>query len=83
MLAYGTTTDAVDGYNYIRIGKCTAIESLKRFYKRVVTIFGDEYMRRSNNVDVAIVRIFLVVSFTFIEPSSGREGLERIQNSQY
>nr|XP_017256407.1 PREDICTED: putative nuclease HARBI1 [Daucus carota subsp. sativus] len=51
MLAYGTAADAVD--DYVRIGESTAIESLKRFVKAVVEIFGPEYLRRPNDADVA------------------------------
>ncbi|KAL6573084.1 hypothetical protein OROHE_002560 [Orobanche hederae] len=46
MLAYGTTTNYVDEYN--RIGESTTIESLKRFVKAVVEVFGPEYLRRPN-----------------------------------
>ncbi|CAM8911735.1 unnamed protein product [Rhodiola kirilowii] len=51
MLAYGTAADAVD--DYIRIGESTTIESLRRFVRAIVEIFGCEYMRRPNNEDVA------------------------------
>ncbi|KAL9678843.1 hypothetical protein QQ045_016694 [Rhodiola kirilowii] len=51
MLAYGTAADAVD--DYIRIGESTTIESLRRFVRAIVEIFGCEYMRRQNNEDVA------------------------------
>ncbi|KAL9667178.1 hypothetical protein QQ045_001527 [Rhodiola kirilowii] len=51
MLAYGTAADAVN--DYIRIGESTTIESLRRFVRAIVEIFGCEYMRRPNNEDVA------------------------------
>ncbi|XP_074378196.1 uncharacterized protein LOC141719722 [Apium graveolens] len=41
--------DSVD--EYIRIGESTAIESLKRFVKAVVEVFGDKYLRRLNMED--------------------------------
>ncbi|CAM8926970.1 unnamed protein product [Rhodiola kirilowii] len=51
MLAYGTPADAID--DYIRIGESTAIESLRKFARGVVEIFGAEYMRRPTNEDLA------------------------------
>ena len=43
ILAYGTPTDSVD--EYIRIGESTTIESLRRFVKAVIAMFGDHYLR--------------------------------------
>ena len=51
MLAYGTTADAID--DYVRIGESTAIESLRRFVKSIVEVFGTEYLRRPNAEDVS------------------------------
>jgi hypothetical protein len=51
MLAYGVAADQVD--EYLRIGETTAIESLKRFVKAVVEVFGDEYLRSPNTNDLA------------------------------
>lgn len=51
MLAYGTPADAVD--DYVRIGESTAIESLRRFTKAIVEVFGNQYLRRPNNDDIA------------------------------
>ncbi|XP_074356318.1 uncharacterized protein LOC141696020 [Apium graveolens] len=51
MLAYGTTSDAVD--DYIHIGESTTIESLRRFVKAIVEIFRAEYLRRPNEQDVS------------------------------
>ncbi|XP_074352671.1 uncharacterized protein LOC141691817 [Apium graveolens] len=51
MFAYRTATDIVD--DYIRIGESTTIESLKRFVKAIVEVFGAEYLRQSNDEDVA------------------------------
>ena len=43
MLAYGVVADFMD--EYVRIGKSTAIESLKKFVKAVVDIFSNKYLR--------------------------------------
>ncbi|KAK9285702.1 hypothetical protein L1049_024901 [Liquidambar formosana] len=51
MLAYGLAADVMD--DYMRIGETTTIESLKKFVKAVIGVFGDEYLRSPNNVDVA------------------------------
>ncbi|XP_062188941.1 uncharacterized protein LOC133892271 [Phragmites australis] len=51
MLTYGLAADAID--DYIRIGESTAIESLKRFVKAIIEVFGDEYLRSPNNNDTA------------------------------
>ena len=51
ILAYGTPTDSVD--EYIKIGESTAIESLRRFVKAVIAMFGDHYLRSPNNIDIA------------------------------
>ena len=51
ILAYGTPADSVD--EYIRIGKSTAIESLRRFVKAVIAMFGNHYLRSPNNIDIA------------------------------
>ena len=51
MLAYGVAADQVD--EYLRIGETTGIESLKRFAKVVVEVFGDEYLRSPNTNDLA------------------------------
>ncbi|KAL6549691.1 hypothetical protein OROMI_020179 [Orobanche minor] len=49
ILAFGVTGDLFD--EYIRIGESTATESVKRFVKAIVYIFGDEYLRRPNKDD--------------------------------
>ncbi|XP_018810345.2 uncharacterized protein LOC108983230 [Juglans regia] len=51
MLAYGVTGDFMD--EYIRIGESTAMESLKKFCKIIVTVFSDEYLRSPNANDIA------------------------------
>ncbi|KAI5424878.1 hypothetical protein KIW84_030890 [Lathyrus oleraceus] len=50
MLAYGSPADLVD--EYVRIGESTSIECLQRFVKGVNVVFGDEYLRKPNNIDV-------------------------------
>ena len=51
ILSYGTPIDSVD--ECIRIGESTAIESLRRFVKVVIAMFGDHYLRSPNNIDIA------------------------------
>ncbi|WOG81843.1 hypothetical protein DCAR_0100997 [Daucus carota subsp. sativus] len=51
MLAYGTAADAI--VDYVRIGESTAIESLRRFVKSIVEVFGTEYPRHPNAEDVS------------------------------
>ena len=51
ILTYGTPADSVD--ECIRIGESTAIESLRRFVKAVIAMFGDHYLRSPNNIDIA------------------------------
>ncbi|XP_052177493.1 uncharacterized protein LOC127791548 [Diospyros lotus] len=51
MLAYGSPADVVD--EYVRISESTAVESLKRFVKAVVEVFGEQYLRRLNSIDIA------------------------------
>ncbi|XP_074377478.1 uncharacterized protein LOC141719001 [Apium graveolens] len=51
MLAYRTSGNAVD--DYIRIGESTTIESLKRFVKAIVKVYGAEYLRRKNDEEVS------------------------------
>ncbi|XP_042455767.1 uncharacterized protein LOC122040495 [Zingiber officinale] len=51
ILAYGVPADATD--EYIKIGESTAIESVKRFCRAVVEVFGGQYLRSPNANDVA------------------------------
>ncbi|KAL5794735.1 hypothetical protein ACOSP7_003329 [Xanthoceras sorbifolium] len=51
MLAYGVPADSTD--EYIKIGESTAIESMKRFCRAVVEVFGKCYLRSPNAYDVA------------------------------
>jgi hypothetical protein len=37
----------------VRIGESTAMKSLKKFVKAVVSIFFEEYLRSPNNKDIA------------------------------
>jgi hypothetical protein len=46
MLAYGVPTDVLD--EYIRIGKSTALEALRKFVVAIIEVFGLEYMRLPN-----------------------------------
>jgi hypothetical protein len=51
MLTYGVAADATD--EYVRIGESTALESLRKFVKAVVEIFGEEYLRHPTEKDIA------------------------------
>ena len=51
IITYETPADSVD--EYIRIGESTVIESLRRFVKAVIAMFGDHYLRSPNNIDIA------------------------------
>jgi hypothetical protein len=51
MLAYGVPADATD--EYVRIGESTATESLRRFVRAVIEVFGGEYLRSPNEADIA------------------------------
>ncbi|XP_074323699.1 uncharacterized protein LOC141660608 [Apium graveolens] len=59
MLANGTPADSVD--EYVKIGKSTAIESLKKFCRGVVDIFESEYLRSPNETD--ITRLLCVAEY--------------------
>ncbi|XP_020398640.1 uncharacterized protein [Zea mays] len=50
MLTYGVAADATD--EYVRIGESTTLESLRRFVKVVIEVFGDEYLRSPNEKDI-------------------------------
>ena len=50
MLAYGVAADAVD--EYLRIGETTTIKCVKKFVRAIVTVFGEEYLRRPNVADL-------------------------------
>nr|XP_017228190.1 PREDICTED: putative nuclease HARBI1 [Daucus carota subsp. sativus] len=50
IIAYGISADGVD--DYIRIAKSTAIESVRKFVVAIVQIFGEQYLRSPNDVDI-------------------------------
>nr|XP_016483769.1 PREDICTED: uncharacterized protein LOC107804399 [Nicotiana tabacum] len=64
MLAYGLPADATD--EYVKIGESIAIESMKRFCRAVVEVFGDQYLRSTTTNGVA--------SFLYIDEQRGRSG---------
>ncbi|XP_038707306.1 uncharacterized protein LOC120002618 [Tripterygium wilfordii] len=51
MLAYGVSADLLD--EYVLIGESTAVLSMKKFVKTVISVFGNEYLRSPNSDDVA------------------------------
>jgi hypothetical protein len=51
MISQGVATNFVN--HYIKIGESTVIESLRRFVRAVVEVFGGEYLRSPNNYDTA------------------------------
>ncbi|KAF8377336.1 hypothetical protein HHK36_030713 [Tetracentron sinense] len=50
ILAYGASADSTN--EYIRISESTAILCMKKFYRTIVEVFGDEYLRTPNINDV-------------------------------
>ena len=51
MLSYGVPADFMD--QYIHICESTVIESLRRFVRGIIEVFGDEYLRSPNEQDAA------------------------------
>ncbi|XP_059658675.1 uncharacterized protein LOC132305005 [Cornus florida] len=51
ILVYGCATDHYD--EYIKISESTAIETLMTFCKAVIGVYGEEYMRPPNEVNIA------------------------------
>ncbi|XP_006645484.1 putative nuclease HARBI1 [Oryza brachyantha] len=49
MLTYGVAADTQD--EYLQIADSTTVESLKRFVRAIIEVFGDEYLRYPNNSD--------------------------------
>ncbi|XP_024016514.1 uncharacterized protein LOC112089892 [Eutrema salsugineum] len=50
MMANGTAADAVD--EYLRLGASTALLCLKNFTEGIISLFGDEYLRRPTAADL-------------------------------
>ncbi|CAH9085483.1 unnamed protein product [Cuscuta epithymum] len=51
ILSYGVTAYATN--EYVKLGESTSIESMKRFCQSIVEIYGERYLRRSNDNDIA------------------------------
>jgi hypothetical protein len=51
MLAYGSSNDAQD--DYICMAESTSMECMYRFCRAVMAVFGQDYMRTSNEEDTA------------------------------
>ena len=49
VIAYGVPADYAD--EYLRIGEDTTIESVRRFAKVIIRVFGPEYLRAPNEDD--------------------------------
>jgi hypothetical protein len=60
MLTYGVAADAMD--ENVQIGESTALQSLRRFIKPVIEVFGEEYLRSQNENDIIsyLKEVFLV-----------------------
>ena len=51
MLAYDAPADSLD--ECLRLGESTIIESMRRFVRAIVEVFGDEYLWAPNEEDTA------------------------------
>ena len=51
MLAYGVLSDFMD--EYVQIKETTTLQSLEKFVTAVVDVFSEEYLRKSNNENIA------------------------------
>jgi hypothetical protein len=51
MLAYGVPGDLID--EYVRMSESTCLESMYKFCKAVIAVFGPEYLREPNAADTA------------------------------
>ena len=49
VIAYGVPADYAD--EYLHIGEDTTIESVRRFAKVIIHVFGPEYLRAPNEED--------------------------------
>jgi hypothetical protein len=49
VIAYGIAADCTDGY--LRIGQDTTTESMRMFAKMVIRLYGETYLRASNEQD--------------------------------
>uniref|UniRef100_A0A0D3DI46 DDE Tnp4 domain-containing protein n=1 Tax=Brassica oleracea var. oleracea TaxID=109376 RepID=A0A0D3DI46_BRAOL len=50
VLAYGNTADGVD--EYLRLGASTTLSCLKNFVDGIISLFGEEYLRRPTPADL-------------------------------
>ncbi|XP_024004074.1 putative nuclease HARBI1 [Eutrema salsugineum] len=50
LLAYGAAADTVD--EYLRLGETTARSCLENFVDSIITLYGDEYLRRPTQEDL-------------------------------
>ena len=53
VIAYGIPADYAD--EYLRIGEDTTIESVRRFAKVIIRVFGPEYLRAPNEDNTKIL----------------------------
>jgi hypothetical protein len=51
MLAYGGLADSLD--EYLRMGESTILETVGHFTRSIVQLFGNEFLRKPNNHDIA------------------------------
>ena len=56
MLAYGVAGDLVD--EYIRMSESGCLEAMYRFYRAVIAVYADVYLRQPNAQDAA--RLFAI-----------------------
>lgn len=61
VLAYVVSEDVVN--EYLRLGNCTTIESLRRFVKVIDEMFRGEYLRRPTSNNIARLKTIEECSF--------------------